>query len=97
MQGQDGQFKCSTCNVSFDTPSEYYQHEREVVHTSSGTFKCSDCEESFQIPYDKPAEHKLKEKQLTPSFQCPDCVSKQEQRIIEKLQKEGKIPKVKNH
>jgi len=90
-----GILKCYVHNVSFDTPEEFYQHEGAFDHTQTGDTICKDCWER---------ERKIERVQIDPDIangkhkgRCEKCQEEMEDEIISKLEKQGKIKKVKQH
>lgn len=87
--GLDKLFQCSIHKVSFDTPDEYYQHERDVEHHRRFTKHCTSCgevnvsrEETAKIPFGK----------MTPQeSKCRACQEEQDIKTVERLKAEGKI------
>ena len=90
MKGMEGLLKCDIHNVSFDTPTEFNEHLNEKSHTSSGETLCADCI-SRGIKERIIVDPKHSQKGSHVSQNCSDCETRIEERIIDKLKKEGKI------
>lgn len=89
MKGLDGLLKCDAHNESFNTPTEFYEHEREKQHTHPNTTTlCTDCfaagiKEHCEV--DPTDMHKGR-----PTGRCPDCQDKLEKHVEKKIKEREK-------
>lgn len=82
-------FECSVHNVKFDTPEQYYQHEREVAHEQIlSSAECAGCKKVFGPITIKAI---LPAGKLQNPVKCPECQAKEDELTIERLKAEGKI------
>lgn len=87
MKGLDGILKCSPCYESFNTPTEFYEHEKEKDHTHTGSTLCLDCKEAGIIEHceiDSTDKHRGR-----PTARCSTC----ENKLLDKLEKRQKDKK----
>ena len=87
MKGLEGVLKCSPCYESFNTPTEFYEHEKEKQHSHTGSTLCLDCNAAGikeHVELDGIDTHKGR-----PTTRCGHC----ENKLLDKLEKRQKESK----
>lgn len=84
MKGLDGALKCDEHKVSFNTPTEFYEHEKEIEHSHTGETLCTDC---LNSGIKKKAECDPESFGLgRPTPRCIDCNDRIEKEVLAKIE-----------
>jgi hypothetical protein len=95
MEGLDGILKCYVHKVSFNTPTEYFDHEREIEHERNENHLCGNCGSEIkgkgprvQVKF---VAKLVPDKLHHPRANCKKCQDEIDKATIERLKAEGKI------
>lgn len=86
-------FECSIHEFTTEDIAKFREHLASELHTVSGSTKCSGCKDVCEN--DSTEEIVLQPGQAA-SARCPGCMKKEEERVIERLRKAGKLEEVLN-
>lgn len=84
MKGQDGLLKCSVHNESFNTPTEFYEHQKSVPHGFKGTTKCDGCGcKNCEVDPNEQFKGNAKAR-------CKHCEELEETAVLERIERKKK-------